>query len=298
MSIKVKILKIFPILFILLFGFGCSDFMDKYGDMLPGFLKTEKEKEEPKTHKIKDNAPVKSTETEGEVTTPPEEGKEVPPAEKETTEGDKTPKEKVTTPKEEDKTKTDLKETKKEEPTKEGETAVEDKKPETKDVTEKPPVKKETTTDKPTKITSKDVEGEDVAMVSISAKEGPPETETATKDEDYFYDPRKKRDPFRPYNLKVEKKKEAPPEELTPLQKYKLSQLNLKAIIYDSESETGVAMVEDPTKKGFNIYVGSEIGEGRVVKITAYEVQVEMQYEDFYGNVEKRIETLKLSGVK
>lgn len=305
MSIKINILKILPILLILLFGFGCSDFMDKYGDMLPGFLKTEKKKEEPKTHKIKDKAPVKSTETEGEVTTPTEEGGEIPstgkePAEK-TPEGDKTPKEKVTTPKEEDKTKPELKETKKEEPTKEGEAATEDKKPETKDVTEKPPVKKETTTDKPTKITSKNIEGEDVALVSISAKEGPPETgpsDKGAKDEDYFYDPRQKRDPFRPYNLKVEKKKETPPEELTPLQKYKLSQLNLKAIIYDSESETGVAMVEDPTKKGFNIYVGTEIGEGRVVRITPDEVQVEMQYEDFYGNVEKRIETLKLSGVK
>jgi Tfp pilus assembly protein PilP len=301
MSIKINILKILPILLILIFGFGCSDLMDKYGDMLPGFLKTEKKKEDPKTHKIKDKTPVKSSETEGEDTTPKEEGEEVTekePAEK-APEGDKTPKEKVTTPKEEDKTKPDLKETKKEEPTKEEEATTEDKKPETKDVTEeKPPIKKETTTDKPTKITSKDIAGEDVALVSISAKEGPPETETAAEDEDYFYDPRQKRDPFRPYNLKVEKKKETPPEELTPLQKYKLSQLNLKAIIYDSESDTGVAMVEDPTKKGFNIYVGTEIGEGRVVKITPDEVQVEMQYEDFYGNIEKRIETLKLSGVK
>lgn len=299
MSIKTHIFKFLAILIILLFGFGCSDLIDQYGDMLPGFLKTEKKKEEPKPHKLKEKEPIKSSETEGDVTTPSEEDTEKAPSEKELAakppEGN-IPKEKEV-PTEKEKTETDLKDMKKE-----GEISTEDKKPQTKDVTEKPPAKKEKIPDEPTKemTISKNVEGEDVAMVSFTAEKGMPGVADAggITDEDYFYDPRKKRDPFRPYNLKVEKKSEKPPEELTPLQKYKLSQLNLKAIIYDSESETGVAMVEDPTKKGFNIYVGTEIGEGRVVKITPDEVQVEMEFEDFYGNVEMRIETLKLSGVK
>lgn len=312
MSIKTHIFRLLAILIILLFGFGCSDFMDQYGDMLPGFLKTEKKKEDPKPHKIKEKEPINSSETEGDVTTPPEEGTEKAPSEKELVTKppeDKIPKEKEV-PTEKEKTETDLKDTKKEETAKkeetkpkEGEVSPEDKKPQTEDLTEKPPAIKEKIPDQPTKemTISKDIEGEDVAMVSLSAEGGPgtgSADEGGTADEDYFYDPRKKRDPFRPYNLKVEKKTEKPPEELTPLQKYKLSQLNLKAIIYDSESETGIAMVEDPTKKGFNIYVGTEIGEGRVVKITPDEVQVEMEYEDFYGNVEMRIETLKLSGAK
>ncbi len=57
-------------------------------------------------------------------------------------------------------------------------------------------------------------------------------------------------------------------------------------------------MVEAPDKKGYNIIVGSEIGGGRVVRITETDVQVEMSYEDFYGNTEKRIETLKIAGGK
>jgi hypothetical protein len=35
-----------------------------------------------------------------------------------------------------------------------------------------------------------------------------------------------------------------------------------------------------------------------VVRITESNVQVEMSYEDFYGNTEKRIETLKIAGGK
>ena len=87
-----------------------------------------------------------------------------------------------------------------------------------------------------------------------------------------------------------------PPEELTPLMKYKLSQLELKAIIYDPELGTGVAMVQDPYKKGFSLYVGTNVAEGRVVKITEDEVQVEINYLDFYGEEQTRIETLTLAG--
>jgi len=147
------------------------------------------------------------------------------------------------------------------------------------------------------------ISGEDIALISLIPEGGA----TTSGDllakggaDEIIFDPRKTRDPFRPFNVRVEKKNETSIEELTPLQKYKLSQLELKAIIYDSEKETGVAMVEDPTKKGFNIYVGTRIGDGKVVKITPEEVQVEVVVEEsFYGEEETKtiIETLRLSGV-
>jgi len=135
--------------------------------------------------------------------------------------------------------------------------------------------------------------GMDIAMLSTG--ESPVGGEIVSS-EDFYYDTRERRDPFRPYTLKIEKTVEVPPEELTPLMKYKLSQLTLKAIIYDPEMGTGVAMVEDPYRKGFSLYVGTNVAEGRVVKITEDEVQVEISYLDFYGEEQTRIEILTLAG--
>ncbi|MEJ2068320.1 MAG: hypothetical protein P8Y09_10345, partial [Deltaproteobacteria bacterium] len=115
-----------------------------------------------------------------------------------------------------------------------------------------------------------------------------------TVDKEYKYDPTKQRDPFRPYNVKIEKKTIKPVGELTPLQKLKLSQLTVKAIIYDPETETGVAMVEDPTQKGYNIYVGTEIANGRVIAITPNEIRVKVEYTDYFDNPKTTIETLKV----
>ena len=133
----------------------------------------------------------------------------------------------------------------------------------------------------------------EVAMLTIDGAVGGGDEISA---EDFYYDTRERRDPFRPYTLKIEKTVEIPPEEMTPLMKYKLSQLTLKAIIYDPELGTGVAMVEDPYRKRFSLYVGTNVAEGRVVKITEDEVQVEINYLDFYGEEQTRIETLTLAG--
>jgi hypothetical protein len=292
-------------------GVGCSDFMDTYGDMLPGFLKSDKKEEAPKTYKLKEKEPIRTTEKEDKSTpvpegSPGEEGtvakppsEVVPPKE-----GEEQPKtdEAVSDevkPKVEEGVKKEEEKTEKPPEVAKEETPAEKQPKEDEKVTEKEEVKKSTPEKEPVKDigTPKKYTGEDVAMVSLDGGGGAPKTTgSGLSDEEYEYDPRKKRDPFLPFNIKIEKRVIIPPEEMTPLQKYKLSQLNLKAIIYDPDAETGVAMVEDPTRKGFNIYVGTEIADGRVVKITPEEVHVEVFYEDFYGNVEKRIETLKLKG--
>jgi type IV pilus assembly protein PilP len=286
---------------------GCSDFTDKYGDLLPGFLKSKEKKEEPVVHKLKPTKEIRSSTPGGAGFTPsavvpisdeagvpgkpgpggspvPEKGtgKESPALPVKQPPGTETVKkegEKATPPTGLDK----------------------NGKPVPAEGTKKPATPNKPSTDKTAGGGA--APGEDIAMLALVPEAGAP-TLTPTKpvdslmDKEYIYDPTGKRDPFRPFNLKVEKKTDIPPEALTPLQRYNLSQLKLTAIIYDSEKGTGIAMVEAPDMKGYNIIVGSEIGGGKVVRITETDVQVEMSYEDFYGNTEKRIETLKIAGGK
>jgi len=288
---------------------GCSDQGGPFNDLLPGFLKSEPKKEAPVVHKLNPTEEIRSSIPAGGLLTPSaiapigddetipgKPGAGDPNATDKVAGKESTPPAEKTTPG-------------KETVVKEGEKSTPpgglDKsgKPVATDETKKPPA----TPAKPS--TEKVVggagatTGEDIAIVALVPGAGAP-TLTDSKpvdslmDKEYIYDPTGKRDPFRPFNLKVEKKADVPPEELTPLQRYNLSQLKLTAIIYDSERQTGIAMVEAPDKKGYNIVVGSEVGGGKVVRITETEVQVEMNYEDFYGNTEKRIETLKIAGGK
>ena len=293
-------------LLIFLFASGCSDLMDQYGDLLPGFLKSKEAKEEPKIHKLKPTDEVRSSAPAGGTPfTPsavvpiggavPEKpaagGPAVPGAPEKKGPGTEVAKKEGEKPAAADKTKPGS-----EKGEKKG---------------EKPASTKETTappsgsapTGAPEKGTGggKSTAGEDIAVVALVPEAGSPTISPGTltgalMDKEYIYDPTGKRDPFRPFTLKVISKPETPPEELTPLQRYNLSQLKLTAIIYDPEKETGIAMVEAPDKKGYNIVVGSDIGGGKVVRITDTEVQVEVNFEDFYGKAEKRIETLKIKG--
>jgi hypothetical protein len=136
--------------------------------------------------------------------------------------------------------------------------------------------------------------GMDIAMITT---DGAVVDDGGTDLEDFFYDTRNRRDPFKPFTMKNEPTEIILPEEDTPLMKLKLAQLTLKAIIYDPELGTGVAMVEDPARNGFTLYVGTGVAGGRVVGITEEEVRVEVRYMDYLTNEEAvKIETLTLSG--
>ncbi len=146
--------------------------------------------------------------------------------------------------------------------------------------------------------------GEDVAILSIGSGKPTDRANTSNKVfiDEYEYNPRKKRNPFKPHNVveKIETEPKKPIAELTPLEKTNTSQLIVKAIIYDSKTDTGVAMVEirsDRKKRGFNIYVGTKVKNGKVVSITPNEVRVEIEHTSKY-NSKKTIETLKLSKPK
>jgi type IV pilus assembly protein PilP len=303
---------------------GCSDLTDKYGDLLPGFLKPKAKTEEPIVHKLKPGEEIRSSAPVGGTGFTPsavvpigEEGipgkptAGGPAVTGETTEtAPVAPGKKAPAPGTETATKEGDKSTppagldNQSKPAAPGTnktpSAPDKKGAPTPDNKAQPPAPSKTTPET-TAGGGTSQPGEDVAMIALVPEAGAPAL-TGSKpvdslmDKEYVYDPTGKRDPFRPFNLRVEKKSEVPPEELTPLQRYNLSQLKLTAIIYDSEKGTGIAMVEAPDKKGYNIVVGSEVGGGKVVRITETDVQVEVRYEDFYGNTEKRIETLKIAG--
>ncbi|MFH1626127.1 MAG: pilus assembly protein PilP [Pseudomonadota bacterium] len=110
----------------------------------------------------------------------------------------------------------------------------------------------------------------------------------------YTYSPEGKRDPFKPFISEApvrEKKKGA---QLTPLQKYKYSQLKLIGIIWGMNNN--VAMVEDPTGKGYTLKKGTLIGEndGKVAEILKDRVIVRELYRDPFGNVKSRGIPIKL----
>ena len=113
--------------------------------------------------------------------------------------------------------------------------------------------------------------------------------------EKYIYDPKGKRDPFKPYvDLEAQKKKK-----LVPLQKYEVSQLKLTGIIWGGGMNS-MAMVEDPIGKGYVIKKGMRIGsnDGKVKKITKDRVIITERYRDYLGEVKSREVSLKLYHTK
>jgi type IV pilus assembly protein PilP len=95
------------------------------------------------------------------------------------------------------------------------------------------------------------------------------------------YDPTGRRDPFRPPRTTAYINTTG--VERTPLQRYELGQLNLVAIIYDTEQPR--AVVEDQAGLGYIVKVGTKIGvNGGVVRtIDQGRVLVQEESTDFFG---------------
>ena len=102
------------------------------------------------------------------------------------------------------------------------------------------------------------------------------------------------RDPFRPMTLRT---KVARPtrENLSPLERYEISQLKLVAIIWDIKEPR--AMVEDGAGLGYVVKVGTPIGsnDGKIKIIHRNEVVVEEFIFDDYGGRKTRDVAIKLS---
>ncbi|MHC4108123.1 MAG: pilus assembly protein PilP [Planctomycetota bacterium] len=107
---------------------------------------------------------------------------------------------------------------------------------------------------------------------------------------DYRYVPTNKPNPFRPFilvNTRLAAKE-------SPLQRYDLGQLTLRAVIWQVEKPK--AMVEDPTGRGHVVQVGTDIGKnrGKIVKIEDRQVHVQETYVDYTGHETTKDVTLRI----
>jgi len=100
----------------------------------------------------------------------------------------------------------------------------------------------------------------------------------------YSYTPIGKRDPFRPFFLDAQRIKTS--ENPSPLEQFEIEQLKLVGLITGLDKP--VALVEDPSGKGYIIEIGTAIGRngGKVSSITKDEVMIE---EEYFSSEGKRI---------
>ena len=115
----------------------------------------------------------------------------------------------------------------------------------------------------------------------------------------YFYDATGKPDPFVPLitEIRPERKtnnKETIDGPLTPLQKYKLEELNLVAIIKSGDKLS--ALFEDMDEFGYIVVENTLIGSngGVVKKITPDKVIIEEDVYNSSGESEKNIRSIKI----
>lgn len=100
--------------------------------------------------------------------------------------------------------------------------------------------------------------------------------------------PGRRRDPFRPITLNVRSNTRRR-ENLSPLERVELGQLNLVGIVWDIKEPR--AMVEDAAGLGYVVKVGTPIGsnDGTVKAIRRNQIVVEEFTDDIYG-VRKKID--------
>ena len=105
--------------------------------------------------------------------------------------------------------------------------------------------------------------------------------EYAVGKDDYFYDPRDKRDPFRSIRVVNAEKQN---KTFGPLGDFELVQLELSAVVWDASNPR--ALILDPGGRSYIIREGSAIGKhnGQVIHIGDSLVLVKETYEDFAGD--------------
>jgi len=119
------------------------------------------------------------------------------------------------------------------------------------------------------------------------------------RDEERLYTRKGRVDPFEPFMRGAsgqESGEEADGAELqrrrpqTPLEKIALSQLKLTAILKLASDNDAIAMVEDPSGKGYVVKKGTWIGDqgGRVAEIRSDRIIVQEQYKDVFGKIAER----------
>lgn len=108
-----------------------------------------------------------------------------------------------------------------------------------------------------------------------------------------FYDPAGKRDPFKSF-MGAAGTKARPSAPATPLQSHDLSALKLVGVMALPGKK--VAIIEDPSGKGYHVKMGTRIGlnEGVVVDILSDELIVEETYLDEISQSKVRRVSVKI----
>lgn len=103
----------------------------------------------------------------------------------------------------------------------------------------------------------------------------------AAAEQDYFYDPRGKRDPFRSFRFMDEGDEEE--KDFGPLADFELAQLELSAVVWDANNPR--ALILDPGGRSYIVREGSLIGknQGQVIHIGDNLVLVKETYENLAG---------------
>ena len=116
------------------------------------------------------------------------------------------------------------------------------------------------------------------AVAEASAED---ETGYASAEQDYFYDPRGKRDPFRSFQFVNDDGNQG--EDFGPLGDFEIGQLELQAVVWDANNPR--ALILDPGGRAYIIREGSQIGKnsGQVIHIGDNLVLVKETYENLAG---------------
>ena len=104
----------------------------------------------------------------------------------------------------------------------------------------------------------------------------------AAAEQDYFYDPRGKRDPFRSFQF-VDVDADEDKQDFGPLGDFELGQLELSAVIWDAINPR--ALILDPRGRSYIVREGSPIGKnsGQVIHIGDNLVLVKETYQNYAG---------------
>lgn len=132
-----------------------------------------------------------------------------------------------------------------------------------------------------------------VKVAAVKKTTAPVQLAVATvKKAEIPYDPAGKRDPFKTFIESAKPERLVAPA--TPLQSYDLNALRLVGIMMLPGKK--VAIVEDPTGKGYYVKEGTPIGmnKGIVVEILNDEVIVEERYLDETATTKKRKVSVKI----
>jgi len=147
-------------------------------------------------------------------------------------------------------------------------------------------------------IASKESKIKEIKSKPIAKKESKKTDDNETAKE-YTYDATGKPDPFVPLITEIQPKRKTPKKEtinapITPLQKYKLEELKLVAIIKSGDKLS--ALFEDMDEFGYIVNENTLIGNkgGIIRKITPDNVIIEEDVYSSSGELEKNIRSIKI----